>query len=552
MGVKSFVNWLIYVGMTDQLSTDMMRKLKFTNFLTLGFLIAVIPFFIIFYKIGLTYYAIGLIFLWLLFYPIFYFNNMGWLFISRVWLITHINFSLGSYSIIFGAESGTYLLFILFIGITFMIFRLDEVVPILWSLILIFIFFYIVHFSVFGPYVAIDSTNNQILENSILTLILVWMVINFIYLSRLNKSGEDKLIKNEKKFKDFLEGVPDAIVILNIDNSIALINKKMEDVFGYQRDELIGQDPFVLVPNDEDLAETKKRLVKYFELSEPVDQIERKLQRKNGEVFFAEISISPLITITGKVIAASIRDVTEKKKNEKLRLEAIETAAKNKELEQFAYIVSHDIKEPIISLMSLVELFRLTQSEKLNKEALQSLEYMSTMSKRLINLIQDLLQYATAEHPIETEAVNCNRIIQEISTDLGTLIKRTKASIDHEELPTINANNFQIRLLFQNLINNAIKFQKQGISAIVKIGVYRTDDALIFWVKDNGIGMNQSDSKNIFDVFKRLHGRNKFEGSGIGLAHCKKIVKYYEGEIWVESHLGEGSTFYFTLPTACI
>src|SRR5215217_1333003 len=146
------------------------------------------------------------------------------------------------------------------------------------------------------------------------------------------------------------------------------------------------------------------------------------------------------------------------------------------------------------------------------------------------------------------EQVDCNKTLQEVLADLGAAINQAKAEIQHHPLPVVSGYPTELKQLFQNLIINAVKFQKKGVSPEIKISVQKTKDSWQFEFKDNGIGIEKQHSEKIFNIFQRLHTRAEYEGSGIGLSHCKKIVELHKGEIWVESTFGEGSTFNFTLP----
>jgi light-regulated signal transduction histidine kinase (bacteriophytochrome) len=222
---------------------------------------------------------------------------------------------------------------------------------------------------------------------------------------------------------------------------------------------------------------------------------------------------------------------------------------KNRELEQFAYIASHDLQEPLRTTSSFVELLRQHYNGSVDPKADKYFTFIGESAERMKVLIKDLLDYSRIGRKKELQAVDCNKMLQEVLADLGAAINETRAEIKTEQLPAINGYPTEIKQLFQNLIINAIKFRKKTMVPKINISVQKTRDSWQFAFKDNGIGIEEKHNERIFVIFQRLHNRNEFEGSGIGLSHCKKIVELHKGKIWVESTPGVGSIFHFTLPT---
>ncbi len=225
-----------------------------------------------------------------------------------------------------------------------------------------------------------------------------------------------------------------------------------------------------------------------------------------------------------------------------------ELASKNTELEQFAYIASHDLREPLRTTSGFVELLRKQYQGRLDEKADKYLAYITEASGRMTGLIDDLLDYSKVGGKKETEDVDCNIILQEVLEDLGIALTETGAEIKFGMLPVINGNHIGIKQLFQNLITNGIKFRKKNVTPRINIDTELKDNSWMFSFTDNGIGIERQNREKIFVIFQRLHTRHEYEGSGIGLAHCKKIVDGHNGRIWVESEFGEGTTFYFTIP----
>jgi hypothetical protein len=224
-----------------------------------------------------------------------------------------------------------------------------------------------------------------------------------------------------------------------------------------------------------------------------------------------------------------------------------ELESKNKELEQFAYVASHDLQEPLRTTSSFVELIRKQYYGKLDATANKYIDYIIQASDRMKTLIKDLLDYSRIGREKKFEPVDCNVILDEVLADLNKVIKENKAEIRTGPLPLVNGFATELKLLFQNLISNSIKFRKPDTRPVIEIASRQENGHWLFSFSDNGIGIDKQYQQRIFIIFQRLHNRSVYEGSGIGLAHCKKIVELHGGTIWVESKAGEGSTFYFTL-----
>jgi signal transduction histidine kinase len=231
----------------------------------------------------------------------------------------------------------------------------------------------------------------------------------------------------------------------------------------------------------------------------------------------------------------------------KVRVRTAEMESKNKELEQFAYVASHDLQEPLRTISGFVELLQKQYRGKFDANADKLLDYISQASDRMKVLIKDLLDYSRIGREKEIRQVDCNRLLAEVLADLDKVIKESGATVRTEPLPVIQAYPTELKLLFQNLITNSIKFHKPGLAPAVAIGSERENGHWKFSVRDNGIGIDRQFADRIFIIFQRLHNRSQYEGSGIGLAHCKKIAELHGGHIWVESEPGEGSRFFFTI-----
>jgi len=243
---------------------------------------------------------------------------------------------------------------------------------------------------------------------------------------------------------------------------------------------------------------------------------------------------------------------TLNEKNIAILDQSIELEAKNNELEQFAYIASHDLKEPLVTISSLIDLLVEDYGDKFDEEGKTSLGFVKDSSVRMRKLIDAILAYSSLGKSKAYVNVDCNSIIETLKDDLQNIIERTNSKIVIEKLPIVKGAELEIRLLFQNLISNGIKFTKPDVDPIVSISAEKTiieeSNYWQFAVKDNGIGIDKKYQERIFAIFQRLHSRDDYEGTGIGLAHCKKIVESHGGKIWLTSEEGKGSIFYFTIP----
>jgi signal transduction histidine kinase len=226
-----------------------------------------------------------------------------------------------------------------------------------------------------------------------------------------------------------------------------------------------------------------------------------------------------------------------------------EIEMKNKELEQLAYVASHDLQEPLRTTTSLVELFKSEYGSTLDALGLQYLDFMAEASNRMQHLTVALLDYNRIGKDRQLELVNCDQLVKNVLADLGTLVTEKKVQVIPSNLPELPAYAVELRLLFYNLIENAIKFQPADNIPIVFIGAQAIKTGWQFWIRDNGIGIPKEYQDKIFVIFQRLHSRSKYNGTGIGLAHCSKIAALHNGRIWVESSPGQGSCFYFTIET---
>ncbi|PIB37403.1 PAS domain-containing sensor histidine kinase [Reichenbachiella sp. 5M10] len=358
--------------------------------------------------------------------------------------------------------------------------------------------------------------------------------------------------KAEERFKLVVESAPNAMILVNQKGVITLVNAQTEQLFGYSKKELIGNRIEMLIPIRFAGKHPSDR-TGYFEAPST-----RKMGagrelfglRKDKKEVQIEIGLNPINTDEGEMVLASIIDITERKIQEKNQAIVKEMVAKNEELEQFAYIASHDLQEPLRTINNYIQVIQEDCLESMDAEAMRYLETIGKATDRMVILVKALLDYSrigTGDR--QMTKVNCSEIMKMVRSDLNDLIQKTEADITlNDPLPTLIGFDVDLRQLFQNLITNAIKFRKKTDIPKIKISCLKRKDYYEFQFQDNGIGIPKRNFERIFFIFQTLNPKGKYEGHGLGLAHCKKIVELHEGRIWVESKEGEGSIFYFTIP----
>jgi PAS domain S-box-containing protein len=366
------------------------------------------------------------------------------------------------------------------------------------------------------------------------------------------KIADEELSKIQFRLATLLSNLPD-VVLYETGGGKEFYSENVIDLLGYPASKFTANPQFfnsIIHPGDYKVLEGK---IKAWEAAgKPgILNTEFRCRRADGTyIWIEDHMVSVKIDEGPENMAGVLINVTEHKgTEEKLKMLAEKLSVSNKELEQFAYVASHDLQEPLRMVASYIQLLQRRYKGQISKEADEFIGFAVDGVVRMKTLINDLLIYSrvnTREFP--AEPTDINKIIEQVKVNLKTAIEEADAVIEYENLPTVNCSPLQITQLFQNLISNAIKFRSDERPPRVQITAKLTDDEWMFSVADNGIGIEKEYTERVFVIFQRLHNYNEYPGTGIGLAICKKIVEKFGGHIWVESEPGKGSTFNFTVP----
>jgi PAS domain S-box-containing protein len=357
---------------------------------------------------------------------------------------------------------------------------------------------------------------------------------------------------NEQLFRAAVESAPSGMVIVDGSGTITLVNRETERLFGYAREELLGKSVEILVP--ERFRSSHSGYREEFTERPSARRMGKRRDlyglRKDGTEIPVEIGLNPIQTEKGLLVLSVIVDISERKRAEEaLRTTAEELQRSNAELEQFAYIASHDLQEPLRMVTGFLQLLEQRNKVQLDEKAISYIDYAVNGAAWMSQLINDLLEYSRVQRKIRKPGtVDLNRALDLAVVNLRRSIAESSGRVIRDELPAVYGDSTQLTQLFQNLLGNAVKFHRKDVPPEIYIRAHRNGRNWIVSVSDNGIGISPEYVDRIFLIFQRLHSRNEYPGTGIGLAICKKIVEQLGGRIWVESNPGKGSTFYFTLP----
>jgi len=360
--------------------------------------------------------------------------------------------------------------------------------------------------------------------------------------------AQEALRASERKYRMLFDKSMDGVFMTSRDGVLIDANQSLLDMFGYAPQEAESMDVRQLYVDSRD----RDRLKELLEINGHVKDYQVRYRKKDGKFIDCVLTASVRVGEDGSLFGYQgiIRDITDKKKAEEaLKSKAKELERSNADLEQFASVASHDLREPLRNVTSCIQMLEKRYKGQLGSDADRYLHYAVDSAERMSALIDDLLTYSkvgTGEKHIEPSS--CEEVVERAIVNLQSAIDLTGAIVTHDELPTVPGDPTQLLQLFQNLIANAVKFHQTEKPPTVHVSVQSNENDWTFSIKDNGIGMESQHMDRIFKIFQRLHTRAEYEGTGVGLAIVKKIVERHGGRIWVESELGVGTTFYFTLP----
>ncbi|OGW56172.1 MAG: hypothetical protein A2Y81_01635 [Nitrospirae bacterium RBG_13_43_8] len=382
------------------------------------------------------------------------------------------------------------------------------------------------------------------------------------------KMAEEKLHESYEQIEDLYNKAPCGYHSLDRDGRFVRINDTELRWLGYNRDEVVGKMKFSDIITADSLR-TFEMNFPIFKTHGWIRDLEFEMMRKDGTILPVLLNASAIRDNNGNYVMSrsTVYDITERKRAEEalrkhrehleelveqrtaeLKNMADELTRSNEDLKEFAYVVSHDLKEPLQVIKGFMRLFEKRYKEKLDEKADQLIRFTIDGAERMQELIKGLLEYSqVGTKGKEFKPTDCSLTLNNAVSNLKVSLDESEGVVTHDTLPTIMADAIQLSSLFQNLIGNAIKFRGAEAPRI-HISAERKRDEWLFSVRDNGIGIDPEFADRIFDVFQRLHSSDEYPGTGIGLAICKKIVEHHGGRIWVESEPGKGATFYFTIP----
>jgi PAS domain S-box-containing protein len=367
-----------------------------------------------------------------------------------------------------------------------------------------------------------------------------------------------RLKKSNERFEYATMATSDAIWDWNLMNNQVYRSKNFEKLFGYSASDFNSNHNFWDSKiHPEDREKVNKNLQEILEGKENFWKQEFRLQKRNGKYSHIVDKGIILRNASGKAVRliGATQDISEIKANEKalfkmseeLLKRAQELELSNAELEQFAYVASHDLQEPLRMITGFLNLLERKYNSLLDEKGKQYIQFSVDGAERMRQIILDLLEYSRADNIGQKETVDLNELLSEIKLLEKKLIQERDAQIIYHNLPKVLASKSPMRQLFQNIIENSLKYSSPDVPAVIEIS---TEDVGAYWkfsLKDNGIGISKEHHEKVFQIFQRLHSKDKYSGTGIGLAICKKIVEKHGGEIWIESEENMGTTVFFTL-----
>lgn len=345
-----------------------------------------------------------------------------------------------------------------------------------------------------------------------------------------------------------VESSTDAIISFMLDGTVISWNSGAQQLFGYSIESTIGKGLRQIIGAECDT------ILEGIKKDKKMNNLEFIHATPDGKLIYLSLSVSAIKDEEGNVSsgAAIFRDITQMKQAESELLRTSQRLAQsNKELEEFAWIAAHDLKEPVRTMGTYSRLLKDEYGPDLDDQAQQFLDFIHSAAGKAMARIDDVLKFsAVGREKFIAVPVSLEEVVKSVQEDLQLVIKESRAQIEVKELPKVSGNFHYLTQLFQNLLANAIKYRSENTSPVIKIYCEKDGGFANIIVEDNGIGFDMEDSTRIFRMFQRLHPETKYAGTGLGLAMCKKIVELHGGIINVESQVGKGSKFIVSLPAA--
>jgi two-component system CheB/CheR fusion protein len=362
------------------------------------------------------------------------------------------------------------------------------------------------------------------------------------------QEAEQKYAYQNTAFEQVLESTMAGYWDWLIQEGTEYMSPSFKMMFGYEDDEVENvPEAWQKLIHPEDLPEVLKTFDKHLKEKDPEPfDIEVRYYHKDGNVVWVwckgriiewDNKGNPVRMVGSHVNITHLKNIQQR------------LSQSNKALERFAYIASHDLQEPLRTINDFIDLLKEDYTSKLDENADTYMRFISEASNRMGQLVKGILAYSRIGAIGENKKVDLNKILENVKKDLRLKILDRNVVFENDKLPKINGNEYELHSLLLNIIGNAIKFVPPEVNPVIKISSKKEGVFYLISISDNGIGIDKKHKEQIFDIFKRLHNSDKYEGTGIGLAHCKRIIELHGGEIWVDSELGKGSSFHFTLNT---
>lgn len=395
----------------------------------------------------------------------------------------------------------------------------------------------------------IELQSKQFLTFISLPFFGIGYYVFFIKLDALEKilNRENELRLSETWFRSIFDNAAVGIVLLNESYKAFRFNMFFQEITGFSEDHLV-QIGVENVIHPDDVFDSKE-FFKLVSLEAP-PSVEQRIKNKAGDYIWMRCSFSQMkVSGQTQTICMFIDITTQKLADEKLRENSKQLVSHNEALEEFSYVISHDLQEPLRMITSFSQIIQKRYLSKFEDEqAGNDFAYVIDGAKRMSALIRDMLEYSRwSAKALPVEQVDTRAVLAETLQNLAITLSNGHAEIISDDMPTINANRLMVTQVFQNLIGNAVRYAHPDRNPIVEIKVEKRQFDVLFSVKDNGVGFEEQYADRIFGIFQRLHPERS-SGTGMGLAICKRIIEKQGGRIWAESVLHEGSTFYFSLP----